>query len=169
MDLDAKTLMHAPCALMVVTGALKPLACSRKGFSVFGLRAQRVFAVEDLDLLGQALSDESDLSSELIGSMDRLRRPGADAQFRWVRKARTYEVIVGSLERGEDRRFLVMFQDVTQQIPTRVIWGKQDPFIPLAYAHRIGDDVRMLEDCGHWVPLVKPDVVAEEVRRFQVS
>ena len=59
-------------------------------------------------------------------------------------------------------------RDVTRQIPTRVIWGLQDPFIPVEYAHRIGDDVRMLEDCGHWVPLVKPDVVAEEVRGFHV-
>ncbi|MDP6039704.1 MAG: PAS domain-containing protein, partial [Candidatus Latescibacteria bacterium] len=116
MDLDAQTLINAPCALMVVSGSLKPLACSRKGFSVFGLRAQRVFAAEDLDLLGQALAGESDLNSELTGSMDRLRRPGADAQFRWARNRRIYEVIVGSLERGEDRRFLVMFQDVTQQI-----------------------------------------------------
>ena len=116
MDLDAKTLINAPCALILIDGALKPLACSRKGFSVFGVRAQRIFEAEDLFTLGMALSKEVDLTSELIGTMDRLRRPGADAQFRWDRSGRTYEVTVGALERGDARRFMVLFQDVTQQM-----------------------------------------------------
>ena len=56
------------------------------------------------------------------------------------------------------------FEVITRQVPTRVIWGKQDALIPEAYAHRIGDNLRMLEHCGHWVPLEAPAVIAEEVQ-----
>lgn len=60
-------------------------------------------------------------------------------------------------------------EHITRQIPTLVLWGKLDPMIPLDYAYRIGDNVRLLEDCGHWVPLVKPEIVAEEIRRFHID
>lgn len=53
---------------------------------------------------------------------------------------------------------------VTRQVPTRVLWGRRDPMIPVEYAYRVGDDVRMLDDCGHWVPLVAPQIVAETLR-----
>ena len=65
MNLDAKTFKNAPHALMLIDGALKPLACSRKGFSVFGLRAQRIFAEEDLFSLGQTLLKEGDLIGKI--------------------------------------------------------------------------------------------------------
>ncbi|MEM9459407.1 MAG: alpha/beta hydrolase [Myxococcota bacterium] len=55
---------------------------------------------------------------------------------------------------------------ITRQIPTRVLWGRHDPMIPVEYAHRVGDDVRMLDDCGHWVPLVKPEAVAKAVEHL---
>ena len=57
---------------------------------------------------------------------------------------------------------------ITRQIPTRILWGKQDPLIPKSYAQRIGDNLRMIDDCGHWIPLVKPNVVAEEIRTFNM-
>jgi pimeloyl-ACP methyl ester carboxylesterase len=55
-------------------------------------------------------------------------------------------------------------KQVTQQIQTTVLWGQQDPLIPESYAHRMGGTLKLMDDCGHWVPLEKPERVAEEVR-----
>ena len=47
-------------------------------------------------------------------------------------------------------------------VPTRVVWGRQDPYIPHRYAMRFGTrDVRVLDGVGHWMPAEAPDVVAE--------
>lgn len=116
MNLDADTILYAPCAMVMMDTSLAPLACSRKGFSVFGLRPHRDPVPEDLVALKEVLQADSGLMSELSNTLDRLRRPGSDAHFRWVRGGRTYEVTIGALGRGEDRSFLVLFQDVTQQI-----------------------------------------------------
>lgn len=116
MDLNAKTILYVPCAMVMIDHTLTPLACSRKGFSVFGLRPHRVPEPEDLGALKEAFQADVDLVAALNNTLDRLRRPGSDAQFRWVRNGRTYEVTVGALSRGEDRSFSMLFQDVTQQI-----------------------------------------------------
>jgi len=116
VNLDAETILYAPCAMVKIDGSMAPLACSRKGFSVFGLRPHRDPIPEDLLALKNVLLADGDLVSELSNTLDRLRRPGSDAHFRWIRGGRTYEVTVGALSRGEDRSFLILFQDVTQQI-----------------------------------------------------
>ncbi|MBT4138013.1 MAG: PAS domain-containing protein [Candidatus Latescibacteria bacterium] len=116
MNLNADTILYAPCAMVMIDPSLTPLACSRKGFSVFGLRPHREPVPEDLVALQDALQSDRDLVSELGNTLDRLRRPGSDAHFRWARGGRTYEVIVGALSRGEDRSFLILFQDMTQQM-----------------------------------------------------
>ena len=116
MKLNAETILYAPCAMVMVDHTLNPLACSRKGFSVFGVRPQRNPAPEDLAALKEVLQADEDLMSELNGVMDRLRRPGSDSRFRWGRGERTYEVTIGALSRGDERSFLILFQDVTQQI-----------------------------------------------------
>ena len=53
---------------------------------------------------------------------------------------------------------------VVDNIPTTVLWGVDDPLIPEAYAPRIGGTLKKISGCGHWVPLEKPERVAEEVR-----
>jgi len=116
VDLDPKMLTFAPCAMLMIDSEITPLACSRKGFSVFGVRLGREVSADDLKTLTQALCHETHLVDELNATMTRLRRPGSDAQFRWGREARTYEVTIGALGRGEHRTFLVLFHDVTQQI-----------------------------------------------------
>ncbi|MCZ6633772.1 MAG: PAS domain-containing protein [bacterium] len=116
MNLDLQALMYVPFALLMVDGDLKPQVCSRKGFSVFGVRTHRHTSGQDLLDVEEVLRGETDLTAELEAATDRLRRPGSEVQFRWGRRERTYEVTVGALERGDDRRFVVLFQDVTQQI-----------------------------------------------------
>lgn len=57
--------------------------------------------------------------------------------------------------------------DVVRTVPTRVIWGAHDPYIPLAFAGRFGTDhVRILAGCGHWVPVEEPGILAAELREL---
>jgi pimeloyl-ACP methyl ester carboxylesterase len=53
---------------------------------------------------------------------------------------------------------------VSARVPTTVLWGAQDPLIPVSYAGSIGGTVKLLADCGHWMPLEQPARVADEVR-----
>ncbi len=116
MDLNPKTLMFVPCAMVLLDRTLTPLACSKKGFSVFGLRPERTVTEGDLHALCEVLHQEGILVSQLNDTMERLQRPGSDALFKWTRGGRTYEVTVGALDRGENRHFVVMLHDVTQQM-----------------------------------------------------
>ncbi|MEM8858629.1 MAG: alpha/beta hydrolase [Chloroflexota bacterium] len=58
------------------------------------------------------------------------------------------------------------FKEVVEKVPTTVLWGAQDPLISRDDAKRIGGDLIYLEDSGHWVPLEKPERVAEEIRKM---
>lgn len=51
-------------------------------------------------------------------------------------------------------------------IEVRVLWGAGDRYIPLKYARTGDEPLRLVEECTHWLPLERPDLVAEEVRRF---
>lgn len=50
----------------------------------------------------------------------------------------------------------------------RVLWPEQDPLFPTAWADRLGEffsdvSVRTVADCGHFVPLEAPQVLADEI------
>jgi len=56
---------------------------------------------------------------------------------------------------------------LTTRVPTRVLWGEKDPYIPVRYAWRWGtDSVRTFADCGHWLPAEAADEVAAELLEF---
>ena len=116
MDLDLKSLIFAPSALLMVDRELNPLSSSRKGFSVFGVRAHSDSFKENLSELSEALKKEDELCVTLKAEVDRLRRPGSESQFQWERGSRTYEVTVGTLDRSSQACYLVFLTDVTQQI-----------------------------------------------------
>ena len=46
--------------------------------------------------------------------------------------------------------------EATAQVPTRVLWGARDPFIPTRMAQRFGVEPRLLPEAGHWVQLSAP-------------
>ena len=55
----------------------------------------------------------------------------------------------------------------TALIPTLVLWGRHDPFIPSWVADQFGaDTVRRFETSGHWLPAEEPRQVAAELLRF---
>ena len=60
--------------------------------------------------------------------------------------------------------------EATSKIPTLVLWGQHDPYIPAWIAERFNAKkvVRFLES-GHWAPAEVPSQVSNELRSFLVS
>jgi pimeloyl-ACP methyl ester carboxylesterase len=58
------------------------------------------------------------------------------------------------------------------RLPSMVIWGRDDPYVPTEWAERlatrIGAELVML-DCGHWWPYERPRETAEALRRLWSS
>lgn len=64
---------------------------------------------------------------------------------------------------GWEERLLAL----TAEVPTLVLWGGRDPYIPARYAERFGADrVRIFPDCGHWLPVEASEDVGRELRSF---
>ncbi len=56
---------------------------------------------------------------------------------------------------------------LTAQIPVLVLWGRQDPWVPLWVADRFGaKQVVHFAECGHWPPAEVPEQVATMIRDF---
>jgi pimeloyl-ACP methyl ester carboxylesterase len=53
------------------------------------------------------------------------------------------------------------------RIPTCVLWGEHDPYIPRRFAARFAaGEVHYLPGCGHWPPVEAVDEVAAHLRGF---
>jgi len=54
--------------------------------------------------------------------------------------------------------------------PALILWGANDPFADVRFAHRLAERVRgefrLLPGCGHWWPVEAPDAVVPALRRF---
>ncbi len=62
------------------------------------------------------------------------------------------------------RGFEEMRRRLITQVPCRVLWGDQDPYLPVSCAERFeGAHVTVLPKAGHWVPLVAANQLAAEV------
>lgn len=60
-----------------------------------------------------------------------------------------------------------MMRTITAQVPTRVLWGDKDPYLPTHYAQRFAAArVTVLPEAGHWVPLTASAELAEEIGRL---
>jgi pimeloyl-ACP methyl ester carboxylesterase len=56
---------------------------------------------------------------------------------------------------------------LTARVPTCVLWGDCDPYIPSRYAERFGaQQVYHFPDCGHWLPAEASEEVAERLFKF---
>jgi pimeloyl-ACP methyl ester carboxylesterase len=58
------------------------------------------------------------------------------------------------------------------QLPSMVVWGREDPYVPLEWAERlaqrIGAELVVLE-CAHWWPYERPRETAEALGRLWAS
>ena len=58
-----------------------------------------------------------------------------------------------------------MVTRIIARVPTRVVWGRGDPYIPERYASAFpGAPPKLLDRAGHWVPISSPDEVAAAIR-----
>lgn len=57
--------------------------------------------------------------------------------------------------------------ELTARVPTCVLWGDRDPYIPAATADRFGaKDVFHFSQYGHWLPAEAPDSAAQPLLAF---
>ena len=57
------------------------------------------------------------------------------------------------------------------QVPTLVVWGREDALVPVAYAREFGSriagsQVEVIHDCGHAVPADQPERSWTAISRF---
>ena len=105
-----------PGAVLTVDEGLTPLSGTRKGFSVFGVRARGERLSEALADLSAALSAESALRESLVAILARVRTFDDEERFRWGRAGRFYDVAVTLLAKGPPGVYTLLFHDVTQQV-----------------------------------------------------
>ena len=55
-------------------------------------------------------------------------------------------------------------------LPSMVIWGREDPYVPLKYGERLAErmnaELVVIPDCGHWWPFERPGETAEALERL---
>lgn len=76
-----------------------------------------------------------------------------------------------SLYRNQTPELLSSLPDavrrLTAAIPTLVIWGGSDPYLPVEFSERFGaGDVRVHPDLGHWPHQEDPARVANDIESF---
>jgi len=58
-----------------------------------------------------------------------------------------------------------MVARIISRVPTRIVWGRGDPYIPERYASAFpGVQPTVLDRAGHWVPISSPGEVAAAIR-----
>jgi haloalkane dehalogenase len=58
----------------------------------------------------------------------------------------------------------------TSRVPTLVLWGEHDPYVPTWVAEKFGtQNVKRFSESGHWVPAEIPERLSEELLRFFAS
>lgn len=59
------------------------------------------------------------------------------------------------------------FEKLVRTVPTAVVWGMHDPYLPARFADRFfAREVHRLEGCGHWPPSEAPGEVAAALLAF---
>jgi pimeloyl-ACP methyl ester carboxylesterase len=54
-------------------------------------------------------------------------------------------------------------------LPSMVIWGREDPYVPLKYGERLAERMHgelVVLECGHWWPFERPRETAEALERL---
>lgn len=102
-----------PFPVLVIDGALRVLAHSRRVLPVFGLRSG-AHRGDPAERLTQALDEDPELGDSLALATARLVNPGEEERFAWEHRGHTYAATVCALEEGSDS-FLVIFEDITSR------------------------------------------------------
>jgi pimeloyl-ACP methyl ester carboxylesterase len=55
------------------------------------------------------------------------------------------------------------------RMPSMVIWGREDPYVPLNWAERLAERIDgelVVLACGHWWPYERPRETADALKRL---
>ncbi|HWE11808.1 MAG TPA: alpha/beta hydrolase, partial [Solirubrobacteraceae bacterium] len=55
------------------------------------------------------------------------------------------------------------------EVPAMVIWGRNDPYVPLMYGERLAERMKaelVVLECGHWWPFERPAETAQSLLRL---
>ncbi len=107
--------LNFPGAVLTVDLDMKPLSCSRKGFSIFGLRARPDRISKALSELSEIISSDRGLREQWEATAPRLRAFDDEGNFKWERSGHFYDVTATLLEKSDPPVFTLIFHDVTQQ------------------------------------------------------
>ncbi|MEA2148085.1 MAG: hypothetical protein QOG59_3672, partial [Solirubrobacteraceae bacterium] len=58
------------------------------------------------------------------------------------------------------------------RLPSMVIWGREDPYVPLSWAQRLAQRISaelVVLECGHWWPYERPRETADALLRLWAS
>lgn len=68
---------------------------------------------------------------------------------------------------GAFASFAAILERVTRSVPTLVLWGDGDPYVPTEWSRRFAQaSVVVLPGAGHWVALTAPQRLVDEARRL---
>jgi len=105
-----------------------------------------------------------------------LRRGSRKLSYDYIRSnyafiSPTMKQMVLRLYRATDPEVFVGWEDallqLTARVPTLVLWGDHDPYIPKHFAERFGAQmVEHFPDYGHWLPKEASHEVSERLRTF---
>jgi haloalkane dehalogenase len=106
---------------------------------------------------------------ELQRSSRKLTAEHMRRTYAWMRApmkkmiVRLYRASTPGLFAGWEEALLAL----TSRVPTCVLWGDCDPYIPSRYAERFGaQQIHHFADCGHWLPAEAPSEVATHLLKF---
>lgn len=128
----------------------------------------RVWRTRWLGELSTKIANRRLFVRELLRGSPRMPRAYAEQAYTKLTPTMTaavlqwYRAMDPEVWRGWDTRL----REVTARVPTQVLWGDLDPFIPTWMADKLGGDVHHYPDCGHWLMLEDPERVAAQIAQL---
>ena len=59
--------------------------------------------------------------------------------------------------------------NATARVPTLVLWGDLDPYVPASFASRFGGVVRRFAELGHWPMVERPKPIAAAIGEWTLT
>ncbi len=134
-------------------------------------RYGRICRTPLLGELMQLLTSQSGLARELRAGSGQIKPTREHIAATFGSFTASVRSMVLRLYRGLDPQLFATWNEdlrsLAARVPSLVMWGDCDPYIPSAFATRFGArQVRHFPECGHWLQVEIPDVVARDLMEF---
>ncbi len=129
----------------------------------------RVWRTPWLGELSMAVMNRWLFGFELRRGGSKLSKEHIERAFTFVTPAskrtvlRLYRATDPQKLRGWDERFRALATEKS----VKVLWGREDPYLPIEIARTFGTrDIEIFDGFGHWLPAEAPSLVVERLREF---